>query len=280
MPNKKKSKTALKPYRMSYYFFAEEENIPGGDGKRVPLHSAIVQAESEQEALDLLRLEIGQANKAIILKVYPFYRKLSEAKRKTWFITSGPSSEATKSVLKDLSGMSAHDEHEQLMDTFDPNEGQPVEKLPAVVETLSVVKEKSSNEEYCSFHPFNLIVNGHCSAIDTGNPYVATTPEPERGSIEVPLATLDWQDSVPLAGTSSSGTSLILREEIEPTRQKSSLMGSIADISLIFTVAAIGIKGADALLEHPSLSRISWGFCLIPLVGCLPWATSKLFPKH
>jgi hypothetical protein len=39
--------------------------------------------------------------------------------------TTGPNSPATKAVVADLAGMIAHDEHEQAMDTFIPNVGQP-----------------------------------------------------------------------------------------------------------------------------------------------------------
>ena len=38
---------------------------------------------------------------------------------------SGPESPATQAVIADLQGMVAHDAHEQVMDTFVPNPGQP-----------------------------------------------------------------------------------------------------------------------------------------------------------
>lgn len=38
---------------------------------------------------------------------------------------SGPSSPATQAVVADLAGMTAHDAHEQVMDTFVPTPGQP-----------------------------------------------------------------------------------------------------------------------------------------------------------
>jgi hypothetical protein len=39
--------------------------------------------------------------------------------------TTGPDSPATKAVVADLAGMTAHDEHEQVMETFIPNPNQP-----------------------------------------------------------------------------------------------------------------------------------------------------------
>jgi hypothetical protein len=51
--------------------------------------------------------------------------KLEDVCPKSVAPTSGPDSPATVAVVADMNGMLAHDEHEQVMDTFVPTPGQP-----------------------------------------------------------------------------------------------------------------------------------------------------------
>jgi hypothetical protein len=168
--------TITKPFRVSYY---NPSHVVDG---RALLLSTVVDATNGDEAKKIV--ESGNTAKAV--KAYPFYRTLKQPTRKTWYIVSGPDSQATKDVLKDLTGQISHDKHDQLMDTFTPKETtasslQPLKsgvRFPASSVKTSVSQASSQIPGTYRWHGSKYLVDGRCTKLDPDGPQL-TIQEPQ-----------------------------------------------------------------------------------------------------
>lgn len=102
-----------KRFRVSFY--NKSEIVDG----RAQVHSCIQMATTPDDAKSKLA-DNSNTDNLVPIKAYPFYRSLKYPTRKTWIIVSGADSPATKAVLKDLSGTTSYDKHEQLVDQLAP----------------------------------------------------------------------------------------------------------------------------------------------------------------
>src|SRR5271166_3119933 len=160
-----------KPFRVSYY---KPSSIEDG---RALLHSIVVIAANAADAKDIVQ----EISDRVAVKAYPFYRNLGTPTRKTWHIVSGPDSAATKAVMKDLAGTTAHDQHEQLMDTFtkksrfdsygDQGTARDFIGIPAgarvhELRLPNIAKAQALDPTNCKWHGNKYMVNGRCTKLD------------------------------------------------------------------------------------------------------------------
>lgn len=219
--------TKLKPFRVSYYHPSE---VKGSQG-RVLLRSTVVNADNGDTAKEIVE-EISD-RKAV--KAYPFYRNLKQPTRKTWIVVTGPKSDATKSVLKDLAGFAAHDSHEQLMDTFSKKGDSRFDRYSDPAPTVK-------DADTCQWHGSKYMVNGRCTKIDVGGPTFADLPA-SNVPAWVSRTKYDVGDVVtPLGRVAATGVSPVLSESSTAAATTSSGQG----VTTTFTFPRAGVFDLDA----------------------------------